>query len=90
MRPRWRFDATVLCVSPDPLSGCFESQVRFASCVGYPVEKDPDRDYYIGADAMQKRAALALKWPVVEGVVSFALGLNELCEGPFRRFAGRS
>ena len=38
--------------------------------MGYPVEKDPDRDYYIGADAMQKRAALALKWPVQEGVVS--------------------
>jgi len=38
--------------------------------VGYPIEKDPDRDYYIGTDAMQKRAALELKWPVKEGVVS--------------------
>jgi len=38
--------------------------------VGYPIEKDPDRDFYIGADAMQKRAALNLKWPVQDGVVT--------------------
>ena len=49
---------------------CCAVQFRFASAVGYPIEKDPDRDFYIGADAMQKRAALNLKWPVQDGVVS--------------------
>jgi len=52
------------------ISGDDVPKVRFASTVGYPVEKDPDRDFYIGTDAMQKRAALALKWPVQEGVVT--------------------
>jgi len=52
------------------ISGDDAPKVRFASTVGYPIEKDPDRDFYIGADAMQKRAALALKWPVQDGVVT--------------------
>jgi len=51
------------------ISGQDAPKVRFASTVGYPIEKDPDRDFYIGADAMQKRAALNLEWPIEEGVV---------------------
>jgi len=52
------------------ISGNDAPKVRFASTVGYPKEKDPDRDYYIGPDAMQKRSVLDLKWPVQDGVVT--------------------
>jgi len=52
------------------ISGDDAPKVRFAATVGYPIDKDPDRDFYIGSDAMQKRTALNLKWPVHEGVVT--------------------
>ena len=60
------------------VSGHDSPKVRLPSCVGYPIDKDPDRDCYIGFEAMQKRAALNLVWPIEGGVVKDWENMNKL------------
>lgn len=60
------------------VSGHDTPSVRFPSCVGYPIDKDPDRDCYIGHDAMLKRSALDLVWPIEGGVVKDWDNMNKL------------
>lgn len=60
------------------VSGNDSPKVRFPSVVGYPIEKDPDRDCYIGQEAMQKRSQLELVWPIEGGMVKDWENMNKL------------